>query len=195
MTTSLEPPEFHDSRQDLAPQSDEMQPRRSFLFGAAAVAGSFFAAPGRGSTPWLEQVRSDRERPPALDVASPSSGVSRAPLGRGVVTRGASIDLHQDLDAVIDSVSIAAGGATGWHRHPGPEFVLVTKGTLTFRRSDGVKCITETVSAGQAFVGAGAGELHAAHNAGSEPVDFVVTFFNVPTGSPPRTDADPPAAC
>lgn len=172
-----------------------MQPRRSFLFGAAAVAGSFFAAPGRGSTPWLEQVRSEEEGPAAVNAASPSSGVSRAPIGRGIVTRGASIDLHQNLDAVIDSVSIAAGGTTGWHKHPGPEFVLVTKGTLTFRRSDGVKCVTETVSAGQAFVGAAAGELHAAHNAGSEPVDFVVTFFNVPTGSPPRTDADPPAAC
>lgn len=188
--TTIEQPEPRSSTFDSVVQSTEPQPRRSFLFGAgAAVAGSLLGASER----WPKLLRTQDE--PALRTASPSSGVSRTPLGRGVVTRGGPVEIEQDTDVVMDSISMSTGGATGWHTHPGPELILVTKGVLTFRRSDGVRCITEEVSAGQAFVGAAAGELHEAHNAGSGPVDFVVTFLNVPSGAAPRTDADPPPAC
>lgn len=177
-----------------AADTAEPQPRRTFLLGAGSVlAGSLLGVDRSG-----RDTQQDWERPrphaPA-PAASPSSGLSRKGLGRGVVTRGGPIEVERGTDVVVDSVAMAPGGTTGWHTHPGPEIVLVTRGTLTFRRSDGVRCVTEEVSSGQAFLGAAAGELHAAHNAGSEPVEFLATFFNVPNGGPPRTDAHPPLSC
>src|SRR5579872_4949910 len=34
-------------------------------------------------------------------------------------------------DVVMRQITIAAGGDTGWHFHPGPTFVLVVQGTLS----------------------------------------------------------------
>src|SRR6516165_156626 len=42
---------------------------------------------------------------------------------------GAMIKTRGLSDAVARSLSIAPGGDTGWHSHPGPVFVLVTAGT------------------------------------------------------------------
>ncbi|MEW6475220.1 MAG: cupin domain-containing protein [Actinomycetota bacterium] len=184
---AVTPPE--DSNPPSAPGG---RGRRSFLTGlGAAVAGGFLAsigdAMGRTFGP-------DRRSWPAAG-ASPASGFSRSGLGRGVVTRGASIGVREATDVVVDAVTIEPGGQTGWHTHPGPEVLVVTRGVLTFRRSDGKTCLTEQVRAGQAFVGAAAGELHAAHNEGAEDTEFVVTFFDVPPGDPPRQDADPPSGC
>lgn len=190
--TALIPP---DGTTDAHPGPEPARaprPRRSFLAGAgAAVAGGMLAALG-------ESARSVLSPGPAgsgVAGASPASGFSRAGLGRGVVTRGGTIEVHDGNDAIVDSVKIDPGGKTGWHTHPGPEFLVVTKGVLTFQRSDGVTCVTERVSAGQAFLGAAAGELHAAHNEEEGPTEFVVTFFNVPTGESPRAEGEPPLLC
>lgn len=165
--------------------------RRAFLVGAgAAVAGSVLAAGGSG----LSSLVAPASRMPRAS-ASPSSGVSRKGLGRGVVTRGADIEVKKGSDVVIDAVTLAPGGTTGWHTHPGPEVVLVTSGVLTFRRLTGVTCVTEKVSAGEASVGAAPGEVHMAHNQGPDPVEMVVAFFNVPSGEPSRVEADPPLTC
>lgn len=165
--------------------------RRGFLLGAGAAAA--------GLTGWAWPLRPALAAPDGRGVgavrASQGSGVTRTGLGRGVVTRGASMEVTPGSEVVADWVTILPGGTTGWHSHPGPEIVIVTHGRLTFRRTDGRRCFTETVAAGQASVGAAAGEVHAAHNEGPEPVRFVVAFFNVPQAGQARTEADPPAAC
>lgn len=177
-------------RGDQEEQPRSRNPRRSFLAGACAtVAGSVLAVFGEGTRSVLPPGRTGSAG------ASPSSGFSRSGLGRGVLTRAAPIDLQEGTDVIFDSVTIAPGGATGWHTHPGPELLVVTEGVLTFQRSDGVTCVTEQVSAGQAFVGAAPGELHAAHNEGADPTEFVVAFFNIPTGGPSRGEGDPPPVC
>lgn len=169
------------------------RPRRSFLAGAgAAVAGGVVAAVGEA------MGRAFGLHPRAWRAsagASPASGFSRSGLARGVVTRGAAINVETGTDVAFDAVTINPGGETGWHTHPGPELLVVTRGVLTFRRSDGVTCVTEQVRAGQAFVGAAAGELHAAHNEGTDATEFIVTLFDVPPGKPTRGEADPPLAC
>ena len=173
-----------------------VRPRRTFLVRAsAALVGTVLAAGAREEARPAGLLGPGGRLRMALAAANKSAGVSRSALGRGVVTRGAPVEVKQGTDVVIDAVAIAAGGTTGWHTHPGPEVLLVTKGALVFRRSDGLTCKEETVTAGQAFVGAAAGELHEAHNDGPEAAELVVTFFNVPSGQPPRADADPPLAC
>ncbi|MDB5066382.1 MAG: cupin [Chloroflexi bacterium] len=158
--------------------------RRTFLIGAGtALVGGLI-------TVTTERVGASSRYPAA--GGSASSGVSRTPLGRGQVTRGAPMVVEQGSDLAVDAVVMAPGGTTGWHTHPGPEVIVVRSGVLTFRRFDGITCQTEKVSTGQAFVGAAAHQLHAADNEGSEPVDFIASFFDVPHGGATRSDANPP---
>ena len=177
----------------LTADGHDRRPRRRFLAGAgAAVAGGIVAAVGEavGRTFGL-QPRGWR----SSAGASPPSGFSRSGLARGLVTRGAAINVEADTDVAFDAVRIDPGGGTGWHTHPGPELIVVTSGVLTFRRSDGVTCVTEQVRAGQAFVGAAAGELHAARNEGADATEFIVGLFDVPPGGSTRSESDPPRSC
>jgi quercetin dioxygenase-like cupin family protein len=169
---------------DRAPISS----RRTFLIGAGT------ALIGALVTVTTERVGASSRHPGSLDAGgrSASSGISRTPLARGQVTRGAPMVVEQGSDLAVDAVVMAPGGTTGWHTHPGPEVIVVRSGVLTFRRFDGVTCQTEKVATGQAFVGAAAHQLHAADNEGSEPVDFIASFFDVPHGGATRSDANPP---
>lgn len=162
--------------------------RRTFLAGAGtAVVGALFAAT-------TERTEASTRAPDSRGAGaqSASSGISRTPLARGEAIRGGPILVEQGTDMVVDSVVMSPGGTTGWHTHPGPEVIVVRSGVLTFRRSDGLTCVTEKVSAGQTFVGAAAHQPHVADNEGPAPVDFIVSFFDVPHGGATRTDADPP---
>ena len=167
--------------------------RRRFLLRAAraAVAGGVLATMAEGTRSILVPGRDGF----GVAGASPSSGVARSGIGRGGVTRGGQLEIKEGTDVAMDLVKVEPGGASGWHTHPGPEVLLVTKGVLTFRRASGLTCVTEQVSAGHAFMGASAGEHHAAFNNGSEPVEIIVVFFNVPTGAPTRAEADAPVLC
>jgi hypothetical protein len=53
----------------------------------------------------------------------------------------------------------AAGGSTGWHTHPGPVFVNVIEGQLTFYEADDPTCTPHVVMEGQGYVDTGRGHL------------------------------------
>ena len=63
------------------------------------------------------------------------------------------------LDVVVRSHDYVAGGSTGWHKHPGPVFITVVQGTLTFYEYDDPTCTPTVVSAGQGYVDTGRGHL------------------------------------
>ena len=64
-----------------------------------------------------------------------------------------------DLDFVVRQHNYAAGGSTGWHAHPGPVFITVTQGTLTFYEYDDPTCQPKQVKAGEGYVDTGKGHI------------------------------------
>ncbi len=69
---------------------------------------------------------------------------------------------------------------TPWHYHPGPTFVTVQQGQITFQESD---CSTRTYTAGQSFVEGGSDNIGRAQNTGTTPATVYVLFVT-PVGSP-----------
>jgi quercetin dioxygenase-like cupin family protein len=100
-----------------------------------------------------------------------------------IKTRGLS-------DAYVVHNSIAPGGDTGWHSHPGPVFVLVTAGTATKYDADDPTLTPEDFPAGTGYV-EGVGDVHIVRNERDTDLELVAVFL-VPQGAPRRIDEPPP---
>src|SRR3954462_14138204 len=95
--------------------------------------------------------------------AEPPSGVTATVLARGTLNsfnvrsdpHGPIADFRahstQPIDLVVRQHDYAVGSSTGWHSHPGPIFITVTHGTLTYYEYDD-PCTPHVVGAGQSFV-------------------------------------------
>lgn len=57
-----------------------------------------------------------------------------------------------DTDISSDRLTIQASGYSGWHAHPGPVFVTVTQGSVTWYNGSDPLCTGHTYNAGQSFV-------------------------------------------
>ena len=102
--------------------------------------------------------------------ASMPSGVTATVLARGTyepfkVNTGPEslVDFQakskSHLDIVVRRHEYAVGGSTGWHTHPGPVFITVVQGELTFYEADDRTCTPKFVSAGQGYVDDGHGHI------------------------------------
>lgn len=98
-----------------------------------------------------------------------------------------------NTDIVVNNNSMAAGGTSGWHTHPGITIVAIKSGTLTLYDGDDSACQPKTYSAGQVFVEEG-GHVHIARNEGSVGAEWYTTYI-VPAGGPTRVDAPAPGNC
>jgi quercetin dioxygenase-like cupin family protein len=139
----------------------------------------------------------------------PSSIVSAPVLARGDFDTRVDIKVKFERDGninvsnapgagevVVQEITIAPGGTTGWHSHPGPVVVVVKAGTLTYVRAAGGECSSTPYSAGSAFVDPGQGHAHTAFNLGAENLVLYATYFDVPAGGAFRIDVPViPAAC
>src|SRR5436190_5921199 len=93
----------------------------------------------------------------AVIAAMLSVGVAAATPGIGVVTttiakaNEVAINTTQGAgnDAVIQDITFAPGGYTGWHTHPGITVVLVKSGTVTLYNH---ACQGVDHSAGEGFI-------------------------------------------
>jgi quercetin dioxygenase-like cupin family protein len=83
------------------------------------------------------------------------------------------------------------GGQSGWHSHPGPVFISVKEGTMTFYD---VNCNATVLTAGQGFLDVG-DDAHLARNETSSPATTVVTYFAPPHTTIFRIDAPQPSTC
>lgn len=163
--------------------------RHFAAFASAAVivlvfAGTTLGTPGAGvvSAPILARGDFDTQVDVKVKFARDGSiNVSNAP-GAGEV--------------VVQEITIAPGGTTGWHSHPGPVVVVVKQGTLTYVRAVGGECVDTDYSAGTAFVDPGQGHAHTAFNLGSDNLVLIATYFDVPVGGNQRIDVPVvPSAC
>jgi quercetin dioxygenase-like cupin family protein len=109
-------------------------------------------------------------------------------------SRNFKIDQKKTQDIVMRQITIAPGGATGWISHPGPTFVVVVTGTLSFYEAEDPTCTPTRYPAGQAFVQA-PGDVHNARNEGTTMVTLEITFLDVPVGGAYRIDAPRPENC
>lgn len=142
-------------------------------------------------------------------LGTPPSGIVSGPiLARGDFVDQVDVKFKLERDGstvvsnapgagevVIQEVTIAPGGTTGWHSHPGPTVVVVKAGTLTYVRAAGGECIATPYTAGTAFLDSGQGHAHTAFNMGAENLVLIATYFDVATGTSPRLDVPvvPPA--
>lgn len=88
---------------------------------------------------------------------------------------------HRKADVFIQHASLAANEATGWHTHPGPVFVEVVRGSVTYEDSAHGRCRQATYQAGEGFFDRGFGHVHRAI-AGPEGADFYPVYV-LPRGS------------
>jgi hypothetical protein len=63
------------------------------------------------------------------------------------------------VDIVVRTHDYAPGSSTGWHAHPGPVFIEVIEGQVTFYERDDPTCTPKVVSKGQGYVDTGKGHL------------------------------------
>jgi len=101
--------------------------------------------------------------------ASPPSGVTPTLIGRGtfdafkVKSDNSAFkfkaSVEPEVDFVVRTHDYAAHSYTGWHTHPGPVFITVLQGQVTFYEYDDPTCTPKIVSAGQGYVDTGHGHM------------------------------------
>jgi hypothetical protein len=147
-------------------------------------------------------------------IATPGEGIVAAPvLARGTLEAEHShhhhkrhekpieIRLQRPSDVAVQQVTIAPGGSTGWHSHPGPAVVIVKSGSFTLYDADDRTCTGTTYSVdpanpvGKVFIDEGRGHVHVGRNEGSTNTELYVTYLDVPLGAAPRIDVPNPGNC
>jgi hypothetical protein len=138
----------------------------------------------------------------AVIQAEPPSGVTATILARGTYPSfnvrsdplGTIADFRAHSTAPIDLIvrqhDYAPHSTTGWHTHPGPVFITVTQGQLTYYELDD-PCTPHVVTAGHGFVDSGGG--HVVMNQTDQPAQDI-SVITAPVGGTFRTNIDPPAA-
>ena len=129
-------------------------------------------------------------------LATQGSGVAAVVHARGTLGEHFKLKLRNSSnpgDAIVQQITIAPGGHTGWHTHPGPALVIVKSGQLTLDEAH--DCSSRTYVAGQLVVDSGYGNVHRGRNTGTTPTELWVTYLDVPVGGSFRIDAPAPARC
>src|SRR3954469_8854002 len=133
----------------------------------------------------------------AITQAEPATGVRATVLARGTYDsfnvrsdpHGPIADFRAHSTAPIDIIlrqhDYDPGSTTGWHSHPGPVFITVTKGTLTYYELDDPTCAPHVVTAGHGFVDTGDG--HVVRNESDEAAQDVSVII-APVGGSFRTN-------
>jgi len=135
-----------------------------------------------------------------------SSGSASTLLGRATFSQGENfkvkritgdwhveVKAHPELDLAVQQIVFQPGGQSGWHSHPGPVFIQVVSGTMTFYESDDPSCTPVVRSAGQGFLDVGE-HAHIARNETASAATNVVTYL-APPGAALRIDAPNPGNC
>jgi quercetin dioxygenase-like cupin family protein len=138
-------------------------------------------------------------------LATPPSGLTSTLLARGSVSRHDRIQLLAGLtrqikpassDVAMVRATLAPGGTTGWHDHPGPSMVILATGTLTISEAKGRGCrVTEVSAAGGQKAFFHPDDVHRFDNKGKTVAELYITYF-APTATPLLIDApEAPPGC
>jgi len=97
------------------------------------------------------------------------------------------------FDIAVQDIMFPDGSSSGWHTHPGPVFILVKTGTLTFYQSDDPTCSPQVRTKGQGFLDLGE-HPHIAVNQSGSAAETIVTYF-APQGATLKIMATEPPNC
>lgn len=97
------------------------------------------------------------------------------------------------FDMAVQNIVFQPGTQSGWHTHPGPVFIQVVSGTMTFYQSDDPKCTPIVRKAGEGFIDLGE-HPHIARNETTLPAQNIVVYF-APPGAALRIDQPKPGNC
>jgi quercetin dioxygenase-like cupin family protein len=136
--------------------------------------------------------------------ATPASGFTAvqqwkgdyAPMmvkGEKTGTWDVKITTKGQSDVYITRNSIAVGGHSGWHMHPGPSLITVTVGEITAYDSHDPLCTPKIYRAGEGFIDSG-DHAHLLKNESGAPAETVAVQF-LADGSTRRIDAAEPNNC
>ena len=142
----------------------------------------------------------------AITMASPPVGVTPTLLARGTYgdfnvrsAPGSPVKFKakakSPIDIVVRKHDYGVGGYTGWHGHPGPVFITVTQGTLTYYDHHDPTCTPHVVSAdpavspNNAFVDNGHG--HMVRNESGQPAQDISVII-APVAGAFRTELPAP---
>ena len=113
---------------------------------------------------------------------------AQEPQVRRQVIAVGRIPFHEDVGGpaivAVYQFTFDPGARAGWHTHPGPALIVVTKGEMAFYNADGCRTV---YPAGSAVVER-PGWVHEPRNETNEVLEFYVTFI-VPVGPALRSDA------
>jgi len=132
----------------------------------------------------------------AVASADGGSGFTTVLIGRGQSDHSFGIQQRKDNDVVATQNTVAPGGFSGWHSHPGIVVLVLQSGEITLYSEPvgGGECSVHTYTAGQVFLERPEDEQNAV-NTGAEPTVLAVTYFNVPHGGSNRIERTNPGDC
>jgi hypothetical protein len=108
-------------------------------------------------------------------------------------------DWHVELkakpafDIAVQTIDFPAGSSSTWHSHPGPVFIQVVFGEMTFYESDDPTCTPIKRKNGETYLDVG-DHAHIARNESGAPAQNFVTYL-APPGAALRIDVANPGNC
>lgn len=103
------------------------------------------------------------------------------------------LEAETNLDVATQMITFPAGANSGWHSHPGPVFITVMSGTITFYDSADLACSPVVVTAGHGFIDVGKHTHIAVNESGAQAIN-IVTYF-APVGVALKIPQPQPANC
>jgi hypothetical protein len=159
------------------------------LVWATTSSGSTSALVGRAT---FEAFKVERKELPVSDLEVGRWGEEAERHRRRPIWE-VEVKARPTVDIATQTITFEPGGSSGWHSHPGPVFISVVSGTMTFYESDDPDCQPIVRNAGEGYVDADQ-HGHIARNETSAPATNVVTYF-VPAGAALRVDEPSPGNC
>jgi hypothetical protein len=152
---------------------------------------------------------SDEPAAPAVSVPhtpefTMGSGVSGERLGQATFDIGkvkritgdweVELEAKTGLEIAVRRFTYLPNSNTGWHKHPGPVFIQVVSGTVTFYEAP--DCQPITVAAGQGYVDLGEHAHIGRNESGTVTAQDVTVLFGPPDILPDNFREDvSPAPC
>jgi quercetin dioxygenase-like cupin family protein len=132
----------------------------------------------------------------AAASADAGFGFTTVLIGRGQSDHSFGIQQRKGNDVVTTQNTVAPGGFSGWHSHPGIVVLVLQSGEVTLYSEPvgGGECSVHTYTAGQVFLEHPEDQQNAV-NTGDVPAVLAVTYFNVPHGGSNRIERTDPGDC
>jgi hypothetical protein len=120
--------------------------------------------------------------------------VKRMAVGQGSSNWQVEMQAKPNLDIATQIIDFPPGAHSGWHSHPGPVFISVVQGTMTFYESDDPTCQPTVRHAGEGFLDVGE-HAHIARNEDQTVAARNVVTYLAPQGAALRIDQPNPGNC